>query len=86
MAASIRWTSASWTSWRHSTVAMPPGDLPPGDPLLTTRLILGMTIWVANWFRTREGFSPAEIQDRALELLALVAPPPAPPARGRKRG
>jgi hypothetical protein len=29
------------------------GDLSPGDTLLTTRLILGMTIWVANWFRTR---------------------------------
>jgi AcrR family transcriptional regulator len=57
------------------------GDLPPGDPLLTTRLILGMTIWVANWFRTREGFTPAEIQDRALELLALVAPP----SRSRSR-
>ena len=58
------------------------GDLPPGDPLLTTRLILGMTIWVANWFRTRDGFTPAEIQDRALELLALVAP--AAP-KGRRR-
>jgi AcrR family transcriptional regulator len=58
------------------------GDLSPGDTLLTTRLILGMTIWVANWFRTREGFTPAEIQDRALQLLALVAP--APPAASRR--
>jgi AcrR family transcriptional regulator len=51
--------------------AIESGDLSPGDPLLTTRLILGMTIWVANWFRTKEGFTPAEIEDRALELLAL---------------
>lgn len=48
------------------------GDLSPGDTLLTTRLILGMTIWVANWFRAREGFTDAEVEERALELLALV--------------
>src|SRR5205809_2884426 len=33
--------------------AIKAGDLSPGDPLLTTRLILGTTIWVANWFRAR---------------------------------
>ena len=57
------------------------GDLPPGEPLLTTRLVLGLTIWVANWFRPREGFTPAQIQDRALEILALVTVPP----KGRRR-
>jgi hypothetical protein len=41
-----------------------------------------MTIWVANWFRTKEGFTTAEIQDRALELLALSVPPP---KRARRR-
>jgi len=51
------------------------GDLSPGDPLLTTRLILGTTIWVANWFRTREGFTATAIEDRTLELLGLAAPP-----------
>ena len=52
--------------------AIKAGDLSPGDTLLTTRLVLGMTIWVANWFRTREGFTEADVEDRALELLALV--------------
>jgi AcrR family transcriptional regulator len=52
------------------------GDLSPGDPLLTTRMILGMTIWVANWFRSREGFTPADIEARTLELLGLATPPP----------
>jgi AcrR family transcriptional regulator len=47
------------------------GDLSPGDTLLTTRLILGMTIWVANWFRTREGFTEADVEERTLELLGL---------------
>jgi AcrR family transcriptional regulator len=58
------------------------GDLSPGDPLLTTRLILGTTIWVANWFRPREGFTSAAIEDRTLELLGLATPPP-PPRRAR---
>ncbi len=53
--------------------AIKAGDLSPGDTLLTTRLILGMTIWVANWFRTREGFTEAEVEERTLELLDLVA-------------
>jgi len=48
------------------------GDLSPGDTLLTTRLILGMTIWVANWFRAREGFTEIDVEDRALELLRLA--------------
>jgi len=52
--------------------AIKAGDLSPGDTLLTTRLILGMTIWVANWFRSREGATVAEVEERALELLALV--------------
>ncbi|MCA1846375.1 MAG: TetR family transcriptional regulator, partial [Actinobacteria bacterium] len=62
------------------------GDLSPGDTLLTTRLILGMTIWVANWFRTKEGFTPAEIQDRALELLNLAGGSGAGRPRSRKAG
>jgi AcrR family transcriptional regulator len=50
------------------------GDLSPGDTLLTTRLVLGMTIWVANWFRVREGFTTLDIENRALELLGLAKP------------
>ena len=55
--------------------AIKAGALSPGDPLLTTRLILGTTIWVANWFRAREGFNPTAIEDRTLELLGLAPPP-----------
>lgn len=68
-----RWADDYEKVWIDAVdAAMRSDELPPGDPLLTTRLILGMTIWVANWFRPKEGFTPAEIQDRALELLALV--------------
>ena len=76
-----------YDNWRHwakdyeqvwvKTVraAIRSGDLPPGDPKLTTRLILGMTIWVANWFKAREGITPEQIRERAVELLAFVAKP-----------
>jgi AcrR family transcriptional regulator len=76
-----------YDNWRHwandyeqvwvKTVraAIRSGDLPPGDPKLTTRLILGMTIWVANWFKPREGFTPEQVQERAVELLAFVSKP-----------
>jgi AcrR family transcriptional regulator len=81
-----RWADDYEQVWIKTVgAAIRSGDLSPGDPLLTTRLILGMTIWVANWFRAKEGFTPAEIQDRALELLAQVAPPaPKRTAAGRR--
>ena len=80
-----RWADEYEQIWIETVgAAIRAGDLSPGDPLLTTRLILGMTIWVANWFRTDEGFTPADIQNRALELLAQVAPRPTPPSQGGK--
>jgi AcrR family transcriptional regulator len=68
-----RWTDGYEHVW-ISTVAnaIASGDLPPGDVRLTTRLLLGMTIWVANWYRPRENISPDEIHQRALEVLGLA--------------
>jgi AcrR family transcriptional regulator len=74
----------NWRHWAHDyeqvwvktvRAAIRSGDLPPGDPKLTTRLILGMTIWVANWFKPREGFTPEQVQERAVELLAFINKP-----------
>jgi AcrR family transcriptional regulator len=83
-----RWADDYEALWIKTVgAAIRAGDLPPGDPLLTTRLVLGLTIWVANWFRPREGFTPADIEERALELLRLaggtVVPPRPTPARAR---
>jgi hypothetical protein len=79
-----RWADDYERVWIDTVrAAIAAGVLPRGDPLLTTRLILGLTIWVANWFRTKEGFTPAEIQDRAVEILGLVAAP-APKRQPRK--
>ena len=82
-----RWTDEYEQVWIETVGnAIRSGDLSPGDTLLTTRLILGMTIWVANWFRTREGFTPTEIEDRALELLSLVGGSGGERPRSRKSG
>ncbi|MCA1842546.1 MAG: TetR/AcrR family transcriptional regulator [Actinobacteria bacterium] len=82
-----RWADDHERVWIETVGdAIRSGDLSPGDPLLTTRLILGMTIWIANWFRTREGFTPAEIQNRSLELLGLFARTGGAEPRSRKPG
>ena len=80
-----RWARAYEQVWIRTVAgAIDAGVLSPGDPLLTTRLILGQTIWVANWFRPREGFTPDQIQTRALQVLGLASSPPAP-AKSRPR-
>lgn len=47
------------------------GYLDDGDPLVSTRLILGMIIWVSRWYRPSEKITPAQIADAAIDLLSL---------------
>jgi AcrR family transcriptional regulator len=47
------------------------GYLDEGDPVVTTRLILGMLIWVSRWYRPVEKVTPEEIADTAIRLLRL---------------
>ena len=47
------------------------GYLDEGDPLVSTRLILGMIIWVSRWYRPSEKITPAQIADAAIDLLGL---------------
>jgi AcrR family transcriptional regulator len=47
------------------------GNLETGDPVVTTRLILGMLIWVSRWYRLSENVTPDEIADAALQLVRL---------------
>lgn len=68
-----RWLEDYERIWLDAVAnAIAAGDLPSGDVRLTTRLILGMTIWVARWFRPRENVTPEQIQQRTLEILGLV--------------
>ncbi len=45
------------------TRAMKAGVLQWADPRITTRLLLGMAIWVSRWYRESEGFTPDEIAE-----------------------
>jgi AcrR family transcriptional regulator len=67
-----------WATWRRTyenlwiavvTGAIESGDLPDDDPRLVTRLLTGMTIWVARWVRPDGPFDPAHIADVALRLV-----------------
>jgi AcrR family transcriptional regulator len=71
---------AQWHTWSRrfekmwvDVVAanMREGNLETGDPAVTTRLILGMLIWVSRWYRPSENVTPDEIADAALQLLRL---------------
>jgi AcrR family transcriptional regulator len=71
---------AQWHTWSRrfekmwvDVVAanMREGNLETGDPAVTTRLILGMLIWVSRWYRPSENVTPDEIADAALRLVRL---------------
>lgn len=54
--------------------AMDADVLAPGDPVLTTRLVLGMVIWVSRWYRPSEPYSEDQISAAALALIARHTP------------
>jgi AcrR family transcriptional regulator len=47
------------------------GNLETGDAVVTTRLILGMLIWVSRWYRPSDNVTPDEIADTVLHLVRL---------------
>lgn len=68
-----------WQEWSHNyealwttavTRAMKAGVLDWADPRITTRLLLGMAIWVSRWYRPSEGFTGDEIADAAVQLIS----------------
>jgi AcrR family transcriptional regulator len=83
---------AKWHTWSRRfdkmwvdvvTANMRAGNLEDGNPVVTTRLILGMLIWVSRWYRPSEKITPEEIADAALNLVRLGYVPPKRPARNR---
>ncbi|QUR68140.1 TetR/AcrR family transcriptional regulator [Mycobacterium spongiae] len=89
---------ARWHSWSRRfeniwvkvvAACMRDGYLAKDDPVVATRLILGMLIWVARWYRPVEKVTPEEIADVAIHLLRLegsAKPKNAAPRRdGRAR-
>ena len=55
---------------------MEAGYIEKADPIITTRLILGMILWVSRWYRPNEKITSEQIADEAVRLLRLgyVAP------------
>jgi AcrR family transcriptional regulator len=50
---------------------MKAGYLDAGDPVVTTRLMLGMILWVSRWYRPGEKITAEHIADTAIHLLHL---------------
>ncbi len=85
-----------WHAWSRQfeklwlsviTANMEAGYIEQGDPVITTRLVLGMILWVSRWYRPKEKITPEQIADEAIRLLRLgyVAPPKAGKPRTRRR-
>ena len=55
---------------------MEAGYIERGDPVITTRLILGMILWVSRWYRPSERITSAQIAEEAVRLLRLGYVPP----------
>lgn len=58
------------------TANMEAGYLEDGDPVITTRLLIGMFTWVSRWYRPDENITSAQIADEAIRLLRLGHVPP----------
>ncbi|MFE2998604.1 TetR family transcriptional regulator [Nocardia sp. NPDC059246] len=72
------WTQRYEVLWADTVAgAIEAGALPASDPMLTTRLLLGMCIWVSRWYRPDAKLSPDDISAAATRLLALYASPDA---------
>jgi AcrR family transcriptional regulator len=54
--------------------SMKAGIVPKGNPVLTTRLVLGMLIWISRWYRPAEEFTVEEIAAHALQILQHPSP------------
>ncbi|WP_067671485.1 TetR/AcrR family transcriptional regulator [Nocardia miyunensis] len=83
---------ARWQDWtrRYESLwvvtvnrAIEAGVLPPADAMVTTRLLLGMCIWVSRWYRPDGTYSPEEITAAATRLLGKFACAPHAGARSQ---
>lgn len=72
-----------WHSWSREYEAMwtrcvedaiEDGSLARNDAVATTRLILGMCLWVSRWYRPEEGIGTADIAQSAVRLLLRETP------------
>ncbi|MCX2930119.1 TetR/AcrR family transcriptional regulator [Mycobacterium sp. CVI_P3] len=70
-----KWSRQFEKRWSGVVAAcMDAGCLEKTDPVVATRLILGMIIWVSRWYRPSEKITADEIADSAITLLRLRLP------------
>jgi len=53
------------------TQAMQAGDLERADPVVTTRLLLGMCIWISRWYRPDGPYDAEMIAEAAISLIRV---------------
>lgn len=82
-----KWSRQFEKLWVSVVAAnMEAGNIEKGDLVITTRLILGMILWVSRWYRPKEKITAEEIADHAIGLLRLgYVPPESKPAAPRRR-
>lgn len=65
-----RWSREYEKIWvsvvRENMVA---GALANADPVITARLLMGSCVWVSQWYRPKERYSPEEITEVAVNLV-----------------
>ncbi len=72
-----KWSRQFEKLWVSVVAAnMDAGYIEKGDLVVTTRLILGMILWVSRWYRPKEKITSAQIADDAIRLLRLENAPP----------
>jgi AcrR family transcriptional regulator len=72
-----KWSRQFEKLWLSVVAAnMEAGYIDKGDEVITTRLILGMILWVSRWYRPKEKITAEQIADDAIRLLRLGYVPP----------
>lgn len=67
-----KWSRQFEKLWISVVAAnMEAGYIEEGDEVITTRLILGMILWVSRWYRPKEKITSAQIAEDAIRLLRL---------------
>lgn len=79
-----KWSRQFEKLWVSVVAAnMEAGYIEKGDEIITTRLILGMILWVSRWYRPKEKITAEQIADDAIRLLRLGYVPP--PENGNRK-
>jgi AcrR family transcriptional regulator len=72
-----KWSRQFEKLWVSVVAAnMDAGYIEKGDEVVTTRLILGMILWISRWYRPKEKITSEQIADDAIQLLRLGYVPP----------